>query len=131
MFSFLFVTFRALGVESPRGGAINVLGDHINVRKSKIKVSVYVAQIYKNIIKGFSKVNFPSFFPSDLTDTIKSLCRKNPEERITMQKGGVGNLKAMPFYSGLDWSKVAKVEAGKNDKLVYECPNMFFLYCLL
>merc|ERR1719235_3167971 len=45
-----------------------------------------VTQIYKNIIKGFSKVAFPYYFPSDLTDTIKSLCRKNPEERVTMQK---------------------------------------------
>jgi serine/threonine protein kinase len=69
-----------------------------------------VTQIYKNIIKGFSKVTFPTHFTSDLTDTIKSLCRKKPEERIPMQKGGVDNLKGMPFFTGLDWSKLAKHE---------------------
>lgn len=68
-------------------------------------------QIYKNIIKGFSKVVFPSHFPSDLTDTIKSLCRKKPEERITMQKGGIDNLKSMPFFTGLDFVKLAKLES--------------------
>mmetsp|Transcript_79327 Transcript_79327/g.140003 ORF Transcript_79327/g.140003 Transcript_79327/m.140003 type:complete len:1046 (-) Transcript_79327:104-3241(-) len=62
-----------------------------------------VTQIYKNIIKGFSKVKFPDNFPSDLMDVIKSLCRKAPEERITMQKGGAENLKQMPFFTKLDW----------------------------
>merc|ERR1719487_1454986 len=33
-----------------------------------------VMQIYKNIVKGFSKVTFPAEFPSDLTDVIKSVC---------------------------------------------------------
>eukprot|EP00931_Biecheleriopsis_adriatica_P070739 TRINITY_DN4452_c0_g2_i1.p1 TRINITY_DN4452_c0_g2~~TRINITY_DN4452_c0_g2_i1.p1 ORF type:complete len:1125 (-),score=272.13 TRINITY_DN4452_c0_g2_i1:99-3242(-) len=65
-----------------------------------------VSQIYKNIIKGFSKVKFPEFFPSDLIDVIKSLCRKSPEERITMQRGGVENLKEMPFFSNMDWEKL-------------------------
>lgn len=65
-----------------------------------------VTQVYKNIIKGFSKVKFPKTFPSDLTDTVKSLCRKKPEERITMQKGGVDNLKQMPFFTGMDWQQL-------------------------
>jgi len=62
-----------------------------------------VTHIYKNIVKGFSKVQFPKTFPSDLTDVIKSLGRKKPEERVTMQKGGVENLKCMPFFSSFDW----------------------------
>lgn len=62
-----------------------------------------VTQIYKNIMKGFSKVIFPPAIPSDITDVIKSLCRKKPEERLTMQKGGVDNLKAMPFFTSFDW----------------------------
>eukprot|EP00930_Biecheleria_cincta_P084322 TRINITY_DN73807_c0_g1_i1.p1 TRINITY_DN73807_c0_g1~~TRINITY_DN73807_c0_g1_i1.p1 ORF type:complete len:984 (-),score=157.80 TRINITY_DN73807_c0_g1_i1:165-3116(-) len=70
-----------------------------------------VTQIYKNIIKGFSKVKFPEAFPSDLIDVIKSLCRKQPEERVTMQKGGVENLKQMPFFIGLDWDEVSTKEA--------------------
>eukprot|EP00931_Biecheleriopsis_adriatica_P070738 TRINITY_DN4452_c0_g1_i1.p1 TRINITY_DN4452_c0_g1~~TRINITY_DN4452_c0_g1_i1.p1 ORF type:complete len:1032 (-),score=247.81 TRINITY_DN4452_c0_g1_i1:111-3206(-) len=72
-----------------------------------------VTTIYKNIIKGFSKVKMPETFPSDLIDVIKSLCRKAPEERVTMQKGGVENLKQMPYFSRLDWDDLEekKVEA--------------------
>lgn len=66
-----------------------------------------VQQIYKNILKGFSKVKVPNDFPSDLIDVIKSLCRKKPEERLTMQKGGVENLRAMPFFNRTDWQKLA------------------------
>merc|ERR1712032_56932 len=65
-----------------------------------------ISKIYKNICKGFSKVKFPKSFPSDLTDVIKSLCRKIPEERATMQKGGVENLKEMPFFSGFSWENL-------------------------
>lgn len=67
-----------------------------------------VQQIYKNIIKGFSKVKFPSEFPTEVVDVIKSLCRKVPEERITMQKGGVTNLKEMDFFRSIDWDAVEK-----------------------
>merc|ERR1711972_246381 len=69
-----------------------------------------VTQIYRNIIKGFSKVKFPTSFPSDLTDVIKSLCRKKPEERSTMQKGGVENLREMPFFTKLNWIELANHE---------------------
>eukprot|EP00746_Dinoflagellata_sp_MGD_P125642 gnl/MRDRNA2_/MRDRNA2_60455_c0_seq1.p1 gnl/MRDRNA2_/MRDRNA2_60455_c0~~gnl/MRDRNA2_/MRDRNA2_60455_c0_seq1.p1 ORF type:complete len:949 (-),score=268.30 gnl/MRDRNA2_/MRDRNA2_60455_c0_seq1:31-2877(-) len=65
-----------------------------------------VLQIYKNIVKGFSKVKFPRNFPSDLVDAIKSLCRKKPEERITMQKGGVQNLKDHPVFTSFDWQSL-------------------------
>lgn len=65
-----------------------------------------VTQIYKNIIKGFSKVKFPETFPSDIIDVIKSVCRKQPEERITMQKGGVENLKQMPYFTNFDWDEL-------------------------
>merc|ERR1719188_1092390 len=70
-----------------------------------------VQQIYKNIIKGFSKVKFPEGFPCDLVDVVKSLCRKVPEERITMQKGGIQNLKDMPFFRSIDWAAMEKREA--------------------
>lgn len=62
-----------------------------------------VTQIYKNIVKGFSKVKFPQSVTSDLSDVIKSLCRKKPEERVPMQKGGVDGLKDMPWFSSLSW----------------------------
>eukprot|EP00930_Biecheleria_cincta_P004934 TRINITY_DN105866_c0_g1_i1.p1 TRINITY_DN105866_c0_g1~~TRINITY_DN105866_c0_g1_i1.p1 ORF type:complete len:1029 (+),score=206.69 TRINITY_DN105866_c0_g1_i1:50-3136(+) len=65
-----------------------------------------VNQIYKGIMKGFSKVSMPDNFPSDLVDVIKSLCRKLPEERVPMQKGGVENLQEMPYFSSIDWEKL-------------------------
>lgn len=69
-----------------------------------------VSLIYKNIIKGFSKVKFPKTFPSDVIDSIKSLCRKKPEERVTMQKGGVDNFKEMPFFSSIRWDDLAHLK---------------------
>lgn len=65
-----------------------------------------VTQIYKNIMKGFSKVAFPETVPSDCTEVVKSLCRKKPEERVTMQKGGVATLQEMGFFMGLDWEQL-------------------------
>lgn len=67
-----------------------------------------VPMIYKNIIRGFSKVRFPKCFPSDLIDLIKSLCRKQPEERVTMQKGGIHNLMEMPFFSSFSWDDLGE-----------------------
>ncbi|CAE7574312.1 Prkg1, partial [Symbiodinium pilosum] len=39
-----------------------------------------VTQIYKNIIKGLSKVQFPAAFPPEAEECVRSLCRKKPEE---------------------------------------------------
>jgi serine/threonine protein kinase len=59
-------------------------------------------QIYKNIIKGISKVRFPSNVTQEAKDVICALLQKKPEDRLPMQKGGVSNLMQMPFFSGLD-----------------------------
>jgi len=66
-----------------------------------------VPQIYKNIIKGMSKVEFPRSCPSDAKNVILSLCRKKPEDRVTMQKGGFNNFKAMHFFEPLCWDDLA------------------------
>jgi len=66
-----------------------------------------VQQIYKNIIKGMSKVAFPKHCPSDAADIIKALCKKKPEDRITMQKGGMNNLMEMPFFDKFCWDDLA------------------------
>eukprot|EP00928_Gymnodinium_smaydae_P021063 TRINITY_DN18180_c0_g2_i1.p1 TRINITY_DN18180_c0_g2~~TRINITY_DN18180_c0_g2_i1.p1 ORF type:complete len:1068 (-),score=240.00 TRINITY_DN18180_c0_g2_i1:42-3245(-) len=86
-----------------------------------------VSQIYKNIIRGFSKVTFPDSITPDLCDVIKSLCRKAPEERITMQKGGVERLKQMPFYEDVDWEAMASrtVEPPLKPKLVENSTREF------
>jgi len=66
-----------------------------------------VQQIYKNIIKGMSKVVFPKCCPSDAVDVIKALCKKIPEDRITLQKGGMKNLMEMPFFHRFCWDDLA------------------------
>eukprot|EP00928_Gymnodinium_smaydae_P021880 TRINITY_DN18572_c0_g2_i1.p1 TRINITY_DN18572_c0_g2~~TRINITY_DN18572_c0_g2_i1.p1 ORF type:complete len:1059 (-),score=261.60 TRINITY_DN18572_c0_g2_i1:95-3271(-) len=66
-----------------------------------------VSQVYKNIMKGFTQVKFPKHFTNDLIEVVKSLCRKTPEERITMQKGGVDTLSQMTFFNKLDWGDLA------------------------
>jgi len=65
-----------------------------------------VMQIYKNIVKGFRKEMFPKSFSEHLTDFIKNLCRKKPQERMTMLPGGVQNLATHPWL----------VNAGRDDK---------------
>jgi cGMP-dependent protein kinase 1 len=60
-----------------------------------------VPQIYRNIIKGFSKVEFPVSFSSEAEELVKALCKKKPEDRITMQRGGVKNLMTLPFFEEL------------------------------
>jgi len=62
-----------------------------------------VSQIYRNIVKGFAKVTFPDDCPKSVESVIKALCKKKPEERITMQKGGISNLQAMSFFEKFSW----------------------------
>lgn len=38
---------------------------------------------------------------------VRSLCRKKPEDRIVMQRGGLSNLSELPFFADLDWEEVA------------------------
>jgi serine/threonine protein kinase len=70
-------------------------------------------QIYKNIIKGISKVRFPESCPLDVKEVIYALCEKKPEDRLPMQKGGIDNLKDLPFFDGFCWEDLAalKLEA--------------------
>ncbi|CAE7629256.1 PRKG1 [Symbiodinium sp. CCMP2592] len=65
-----------------------------------------VTQIYKNIIKGFSKVQFPPAFPKEAEECVRSLCRKKPEDRLTMQRGGISNLMPLTLFDGLNWEEV-------------------------
>jgi len=69
-----------------------------------------VTQIYKNIIKGLTKVQFPAGFPPEAEECVRSLCRKKPEDRITMQRGGMSNLQALSFFDGLDWEDIKELK---------------------
>lgn len=69
-----------------------------------------VLQIYKNIVKGFRKEHFPSTCSADFVDFVKSLCKKKPQERITMLPGGIKNLAKHPWLMRSDdpqkWVKI-------------------------
>lgn len=66
-----------------------------------------ISQTYQLIVKGFKKETFPSFFAPDLVDLVKGLCRKKPEERIPMGRGGLKNLKEhIWFKEPFKWKTV-------------------------
>jgi len=65
-----------------------------------------VSQIYKNIIKGMTRIEFPKSCTPEAEEVIRSLCKKKPEDRITMLRGGVNNLKEMVFFKDFDWNEL-------------------------
>mmetsp|Transcript_38647 Transcript_38647/g.90823 ORF Transcript_38647/g.90823 Transcript_38647/m.90823 type:complete len:809 (+) Transcript_38647:75-2501(+) len=65
-----------------------------------------IMQIFTNIKKGISKVNFPTHFNSKLTDLVVHLCAKEPSQRAPMRKGGLKNLKSHGWYEGFDWDSM-------------------------
>lgn len=69
-----------------------------------------VTQIYKNIIKGLSKVQFPPVFTPEAEECVRALCRKKPEDRIVMQRGGLSNLSELAFFTYMDWEEVAELK---------------------
>jgi len=54
--------------------------------------------IFKNVAKGIDKVKFPSKDP--WTNLVKSLCKKDPAERLPMRSGGVRNLEEHKWFTG-------------------------------
>jgi CRP-like cAMP-binding protein len=65
-----------------------------------------VMEIYKNIVKGFAKVVFPSSMSTACKDIIMKLGQKKPEERLTMQ-GGIQEIQTHEWLSNLDWTALA------------------------
>mmetsp|Transcript_35312 Transcript_35312/g.62384 ORF Transcript_35312/g.62384 Transcript_35312/m.62384 type:complete len:115 (+) Transcript_35312:1-345(+) len=63
-------------------------------------------QMYRKIIKGFAKVNFPPEIPQHCLSMILGLCQKKPEERLTMGPRGVRNYKEHPWYRGMSWTNL-------------------------
>merc|ERR1712039_433924 len=65
-----------------------------------------VMQIYKNIVKGFKNHVFPDNFTPEVTNMVKGICRKKPEERLPMWPGGTKNLEAHEWFQPLAFRKV-------------------------
>mmetsp|Transcript_46818 Transcript_46818/g.74732 ORF Transcript_46818/g.74732 Transcript_46818/m.74732 type:complete len:806 (+) Transcript_46818:110-2527(+) len=68
------------------------------------------AEALPNIRKGIKTVKFPFNTKGDCEDIIKSLCDANPILRLPMKKGGSGNIKKHPWYTGFDWKKLEEDE---------------------
>lgn len=63
-------------------------------------------KIYRKIMKGFAKVNFPADCPELCINLIKALCQKKPEERLTMGSLGVQNYKDHSWYRDYHWNEL-------------------------
>jgi len=83
-------------------------------------------KIYRKIIKGFGKVQFPDDFPEPCAAIIHALCRRTPEERLCMITGGVQNFKDHPWYRLFSWPTLEAFEMqapflpGKSEEQVIE-----------
>lgn len=63
-----------------------------------------LAEILRNIVRGISRVEIPESMPHDIVEVVKALCRKKPQQRVTLKADGNTGLKAMPFFGGFDWA---------------------------
>lgn len=61
-------------------------------------------QIYSKVTKGINKVVFPAKLKGACEDLVKGLCKKEPQDRIPMKKGGIANIQKAAWYSGFDWN---------------------------
>jgi len=67
-----------------------------------------IMQIYKNIVKGFKHYTFPPEFSPELTNLVKAMCRKIPEERLPMGPGGMQNLEEHEWFEDIPFEKYEK-----------------------
>jgi serine/threonine protein kinase len=64
---------------------------------------------YKKILQGINQARFEpaSRFSEDAIDLIKSVCDKDPSQRLPMKPGGVKkNLYTHPLYEADKWEKL-------------------------
>ncbi len=61
-------------------------------------------KLFKNIKTGF--VKFPPFVSNEAIDFVQSLFVKNPEKRLGSGLSGLKDLKAHPFFKGLEWDSI-------------------------
>lgn len=61
-------------------------------------------QTYQKVNRGIAKVPFGPKVKGPVEDLIKSLCKKEPMERLPMKKGGISNIKSHAWYSDKDFN---------------------------
>lgn len=55
-------------------------------------------------------MQFPPVFTPEAEECVRALCRKKPEDRIVMQRGGLSNLSELAFFTYMDWEEVAELK---------------------
>lgn len=65
---------------------------------------------YKLIQEGIKKVQFSTSVGGDCAALVKSLCEKDPAERLAMRKDGAANIKKHKWYKSFDWEKMEKCQ---------------------
>lgn len=65
------------------------------------------AELYRKIAKGIERVRFPKKWRNVVSDFVKQLMAKMPQNRLPMKVGGTKLLRAHNWYSGFDWASYA------------------------
>mmetsp|Transcript_9972 Transcript_9972/g.22677 ORF Transcript_9972/g.22677 Transcript_9972/m.22677 type:complete len:778 (-) Transcript_9972:170-2503(-) len=68
--------------------------------------SVTPMQTYSKVKRGIHKVTFPKSTKGPCEELVKTLCDKDPSQRLPMKKGGSKNIKTHPWYKGFDWESM-------------------------
>mmetsp|Transcript_66615 Transcript_66615/g.159200 ORF Transcript_66615/g.159200 Transcript_66615/m.159200 type:complete len:778 (+) Transcript_66615:104-2437(+) len=61
-------------------------------------------QTYSKVKRGIQKVVFPKALRGPCEELVKSLCDRDPAQRLPMKKGGSKNIKNHNWYKGFDWA---------------------------
>ncbi|XP_072388915.1 cGMP-dependent protein kinase, isozyme 1-like isoform X2 [Diabrotica undecimpunctata] len=67
------------------------------------------SSIFKKILDGIEKINFPNFVPAAAKDLVLKLCRRNPQNRLGMDEG-IAKIKSHRWFNGFNWSKLQNLE---------------------
>jgi len=67
--------------------------------------SAYPMQIYSKVMKGISRVNFPSAVSGAFgaAALVKSMCAKKPSDRLVANRGEWDKVRRHDFFSTFDW----------------------------
>eukprot|EP00927_Polykrikos_kofoidii_P049824 TRINITY_DN43833_c0_g1_i1.p1 TRINITY_DN43833_c0_g1~~TRINITY_DN43833_c0_g1_i1.p1 ORF type:complete len:770 (+),score=141.12 TRINITY_DN43833_c0_g1_i1:95-2404(+) len=66
-------------------------------------------QIYCKVNKGIRRVNFPPKTKGATEELVKSLCLKDPSDRLPMQRGGTKKLKSHAWFFEFDWVRMGNL----------------------
>lgn len=63
-------------------------------------------ELYTKICAG--KFNLPTFVSPEAASLLKQLLKTNKSKRLGCLRNGAGDIKAHPWFNGVDWDQLAK-----------------------